>query len=61
MSHVLPQSFTETDIDNMSNCVKKHTLYHLDIARKAFAIQLQQQQQGQTVITQFFPRLTDIT
>jgi hypothetical protein len=63
-SHVIPRSgnfllnFTAQDIDHMSTRVKRHTLHHLDIARKPYVIQLQQRQWGQSVLTQFFPILT---
>ena len=48
--------FTASDQDNMSDRVQKHTLHHLDIARKTLEIQLQQRQKGQSVLTQFFRR-----
>ena len=60
--HVLSHSdrfilrFTASDLDNMSDRVKKHTLHHLDIARKTLEIQLHQRQKGQSVLTQFFRR-----
>ena len=47
------------DLSIMSERVKRHTLHHLDLARKAQSLHLKQRQQGQSVITQFFQRVVD--
>ena len=48
------------DLATMSVRDKRHTLHHLDLARKAQSIRLQQRQRGQSVITNFFQRVVDI-
>ena len=64
--HVIAQSdcfiirYKAEDLNTMSDRVKRHTLHHLDLARKAQSIRLQQRQQGQSVITQFFQRVVDL-
>lgn len=63
--HVLSPSdsfllcFTHSDIDTMTDPIKKHTLHHLDIAKQAYALQLLQRKKGQSVLPQFFPLVVD--
>ena len=65
--HVLSPSdsfllrFTHSDVENVTDRIKKHTLHHLDVAKRAYALQLQQRKKGQSVLTQFFPLVVEST